>query len=144
MKHEITTQDDADQVLDFFNDFHDGFIQALTLMSGDEMKPNGTQVCTGDFTVQIDFAHENYGPSGQPDGRIVHADFRDVRDFHLDLRDVGQADWTILVLDVEGSGADRLLLKMVYAHLDGQSWQEQKVDLFTFSTATLEERQANQ
>ena len=66
MIRRLKTINDAESILGYFNGFHDGFIKQLTLKSQDEFKAWGHQLCTGNLSLAIIFAHYNYGAGQRP------------------------------------------------------------------------------
>lgn len=102
----LTTAADAEQILDYFNGFHDGFIQHIALHSYDSFVQEGANVTdivhrlTGRFDARIDIAHYNYQHGTQPAHRVVRCEFKNVKDFYLDLRDVASHEWPIKYVDI--------------------------------------------
>ena len=154
MVHHLRTQEDSQHILDFFNGFHDGFIHKLVLRSHDVFTKDGPEITdiahqlTGRFDVRIDIAHYNYGQRTQPHDRIVRCFFRNVRDFHFDLRSTKSFEWPLK--NVELTAGDRVLesgglepcfaLVMMWGRLVDQSWDVRKEHIFTFEEAEFEER----
>lgn len=156
MVYKIENARDAEQVLEHFNYFHDGFIQRVELVSHDRFEQEGpaytdrAHVCTGTFDVSLDIAHYNYGQGEQPCQRLVACRFENVRDFALDLRGHQGHDWPITRIDISevtrakgftpGEAEPALELRLMRPLLvDGTRWERQEHTLFTFSRATLEE-----
>jgi hypothetical protein len=87
---DVTSEETAARALEYFNGFHDGFMQRIVLASQDRIEQDRSQTCTGVFDVEIDFAHYNY-PRGtepfHPHDQIVRAQFRNVQDILADFRD---------------------------------------------------------
>jgi hypothetical protein len=67
---QITSPISAEEVLNCFNGFHDGFIRELLLVSHDWFEDRGVQRLTGDFDLTILFAHYNYGQGEPPPGHL--------------------------------------------------------------------------
>jgi len=87
-RFQVSSAEEAVRVLDYFNGFHDGFMQRIVIESHDEIHSDLSQSCTGLFDVEVDFAHYNYqqgdGPF-HPYNHIVHAVFRNVQDLFCDF-----------------------------------------------------------
>lgn len=151
MAYPIETIQQARETLRYFNDFHDGFIKKLTLISRDAFKADGSQVCTGTFDVEIEFAHYNYPQCPSPYDQTVAGRFVDVRDFCLDLTEMS-FEWSIQSFEIEVAERPRVLsnsteacfvAKLVRAVLDRTgNWLNQESSLFTFKHATFSEVQA--
>ena len=95
MIRRLRTIEDAKSILDYFNGFHDGFIKQLILKSQDEFKDWGHQLCMGDLSLEITFAHYNYAAGERPHTQLVEAKFRQVKDPSVNFS--GQShEWSIL------------------------------------------------
>ena len=151
MAYPIETIQQARETLQYFNDFHDGFITKLTLISRDTFEADGSQVCTGTFDVEIEFAHYNYTQCPSPYDQIIAARFVDVRGFSLDLTTMS-FEWSIQSFEIEVAERGRVLsdsteacflVKLVRAVFDPNGgWQHHESNLFTFKQATFSEIQA--
>lgn len=85
---EVSSAAAADSALDYFNDFHDGFIHRIEIVSRDRFEEIGTQTAEGIYDVRIDLSHYNYRSGDEPFhpvDQIVEATFRDVADIYVDL-----------------------------------------------------------
>ncbi|MGQ0603499.1 MAG: hypothetical protein ACT4QE_17605 [Anaerolineales bacterium] len=148
MIYQIETIQQARETLEYFNYFHDGFIKKLTLVSHDEFEADGSQVCTGTFDVEIEFAHYNYTKSQVPHNQIVAARFVDTCGFWLDLTKMS-FEWSIQSFEIEVAERNRVLsdgtepcflVKLVRDVLDAsRNWQKQESNLFTFKRAIFSE-----
>lgn len=113
-RFDVRTLSEAQHMLDYFNAFHDGFIKRMTVASHDDIDEDHSQICTGLFEVECDFAHYNYGYVSierspkksfrrdsvsplRPYSQVVRARFFDVQDFQIDLGE-GYLGNTILAL----------------------------------------------
>ncbi len=141
-----TAEDGADLV-ERFNGFHDGFVSSVVLRSHDRFEALGTDVTdivhrlTGEFDVVLEFAHYNYDDGSQPPNRVVRAMFRDVRDFHLDLREVHATEWPIqgVELPVRPGPEVRFALTITWGKFRDGQWSTQQATLFTFADAEFTE-----
>jgi hypothetical protein len=148
----LRTENDAREILDQFNGFHDGFIKQLSLRSHDSFEKHGpgeteiTHRCTGTFDAVIQIAHYNY--SGlQPLDRVIQCSFKGVREFCLDLRELMSYEWNIKSVDIqpaqrksENHGAEGCFsLVLAWSKLVGDEWSEQKQQILTFTEAEFEE-----
>ena len=77
---------DAQQAIDYFNGFHDAFIQKLCILSHDHFEERGVQSQTGDFDLTITFAHYNYRNGEPPASQLVEATFRQVKGLEIAFR----------------------------------------------------------
>ena len=144
----ITNRADADQILEHFNGFHDGFIKRLEVTSRDRfsiVEPGDPAIAhelTGRFDAVIDIAHYNY-PVGalQPFDQAIRCRFADVRDLCLDLRGVGESNWPIKVVEIDAAADDpaRFTLVFHWSHLVNNEWSTRSAQLMTFTTAEFEE-----
>jgi hypothetical protein len=143
---------EAAVALDYFNGFHDGFMQRIVVTSHDRIEPDRSQLCTGQFHVAIDFAHYNYADGAPPPSQLVHGEFEEVQDPCLDLR-AALFSSPIIALDVRaarrrpGAGtteADCLALVVTrHYYVEAERrWELREATLFTFARATLAEPQA--
>lgn len=85
-RFQITSAGHAEEALEYFNAFHDGFIRRIAIDSHDRIEGDGSQTCTGLYEVEVIFGPYNY-PAGQlqPFDREVAATFREAQDIRLDL-----------------------------------------------------------
>jgi hypothetical protein len=149
MVRRLQTENDAREILDQFNGFHDGFIKQLSLRSHDSFEKHGpgeteiTHRCTGTFDAVIQIAHYNY--SGlQPLDRVIQCSFKGVRDFCMDLRELKSYEWNIKSVDIQplrssDDGKEGFSLVLSWSKLVGDEWSEQKQQILTFVEAEFEE-----
>ena len=149
----LVTAEDAANVIERFNAFHDGFIQEISLRSRDWFSGEVSDPwslghhCTGEFDAVIDFAHYNYGGTIQPLERIVRVRFRGVADFRFDLHGVKPEDWPIQFVAIEPAtrthsqrGEEACFrLDITWSAFDGEAWESRSEELFTFLRAEFQE-----
>ena len=90
----VTTPEEAQTVLEYFNGFHDGFIRRLTLISYDYFEDRGVQVCSGRLDLELEIAHYNYRSGEPPADQAVYARFTHVRHLHADMPG-NAAEWSL-------------------------------------------------
>jgi hypothetical protein len=154
--YKVSNVREAQQTLELFNYFHDGFIRRVELFSHDRFEQNGpsftdrAHVCTGMFDVTLDIAHYNYGPGDQPHNRLILCRFEEVQSFLLDLRAHQLHDWPITRIDIAEVGRQRaglpgerekaLEVRLLRPRLvEGSRWESQEQILFSFARAVFEE-----
>ena len=81
----VATPEQAEEVLEYFNGFHDGFIKRLSLVSYDYFEARGVQVCSGRLDLELEIAHYNYRNGEPPADQVVHARFTHVRHLHAEM-----------------------------------------------------------
>lgn len=154
MSRHLTTAANVEQILDYFNGFHDGFIQQIVLCSHDSFVqegPNVTDIAhrlTGHFDACIDIAHYNYQHGTQPFHRIVRCEFKNVEDFYFDLRGVSPYEWPIKYVDIrplhkqnsQGKMTSHFTLVFTWSTLIDNTWTERKGQILTFQSAEFSER----
>jgi hypothetical protein len=91
----LTTPEEVEAILEYFNGFHDGFIKKLTLSSHDYFERRGVQACSGRLDLDLVIAHYNYRSGEPPANQLVHARFTHVRHLHADMPG-GAAEWSIV------------------------------------------------
>ncbi len=147
-----SSAEEASAAIDVFNGFHDGFMKRIEILSQDRIQSDRSQTCSGEFDVEIDFAHYNYESGGTPlqaYDRLVRTWFQRVQDLYLDLQQ-GFVGNTIQVLRahagnrrVGGSTAleDCICLRLNRQFLfeESRKWETRETQLFTFSAATFTE-----
>ncbi|MBI1897702.1 MAG: hypothetical protein HYS04_14420 [Acidobacteria bacterium] len=149
----VSSEEAANRALDYFNGFHDGFMQRVVIESQDRIGEDLSQTCTGIFRVEIDFAHYNY-PRGaepfHPHDQIVHAQFRNVQDVFADFSS-GFLGNTIIGLSVgparrHSAGRQaaeqclELRLSRHYYLEEHRRYELRECRLFTFTDATFLEQ----
>ena len=149
----LRSETDARDILDYFNGFHDGFIKEVSLRSYDSFAKEGPEItdiahrCTGRFDAVIDTAHYNYQSGTQPYHRVVRCQFKNVKDFYVDLRDVKSYEWPIKVVDIrpgqrhtEHGGMESCFsLVFSWSKLVDNQWSERREQVFTFQEAEFSE-----
>src|SRR5882672_6192640 len=147
---ELSSVDDAVKMLDYFNGFHDGFIQRIVIESKDRINDDLSQTCTGVFEVEIDFAHYNYAAGADPfhpHNQIVRARFRNVQDIYCDFG-AGFPGNTILGLSVVSANrlkggettAEPCLGLRLARHFylaDERRYEVREAQLFSFTDAVF-------
>jgi hypothetical protein len=98
--HVLTTPEEAETILEYFNGFHDGFIKELTLSSYDYFERRRAQVLSGWLDLELVIAHYNYRNGEPPANQIVHARFTQIRQLHADMPG-GAAEWSIVNVHFE-------------------------------------------
>jgi hypothetical protein len=150
---ELSSVEEATKILDYFNGFHDGFIQRMVIESKDRISEDLSQTCTGLFEVEIDLAHYNYAAGTEPFhpyNQIVRARFRNVQDILCDFRE-GFLGNTILSLSIVAANrlkggettTERCLCLHLARHLclaDERRYELRESPLFTFTAAVFVER----
>ena len=96
----LTTPEEAETILEYFNGFHDGFIKQLTLSSYDYFERRGVQACSGRLDLELVIAHYNYRNGEPPANQVVHARFTHVRHLHTDMPGAA-AEWSIVNVHFE-------------------------------------------
>lgn len=134
----IASMQDARQALEYFNDFHDGFIKRIEIVSRQAFTARGNTLCTSVFDVVLKIAHHNYGDGPWPPNRQIACSFRDVCRVCMDFRDVGDVGWNIYALEIRDA-VGMLSLILHRSHYDGQAWTMRQHELFQFQTAELSE-----
>ena len=153
MSPTLTSDADANNILDHFNGFHDGFIKEVSLRSQDTFEQHGTEVTdighvlTGRFDAMIAIAHYNYGAGTQPYHRIVRCEFTNVKDFLLDLRNVKSEGWPIKVVEIQpgqreneqGRTEPCFFPAFIWSKLVDNQWTTRKAQVLTFEKAEFRE-----
>jgi hypothetical protein len=149
---ELAAVEDAAQILDYFNGFHDGFIQRMVIESQDRINQDLSQTCSGVFDVEMEIAHYNYPAAAgafHPYDQIVRARFRGVQDIVCDFRREFLGN-TIIALSFAAAnrrkgGATTLescLSLRVARHFyleEERRYELKECELFTFTTASFVE-----
>ena len=144
--YNVETVDQARDVIERFNGFHDGFIERLALRSHDHFPERGVHTTTGLLDLEVTFAHYNYGEGEPPPDRRIEATFTAVRDFVATFTGA-PTDWPIigLYLEIDTGIAEsgRLLARLVQPRLvDHARWEHVEALRFTFERARFWERQS--
>jgi len=149
----VSSAEEAANIVERFNGFHDGFMKRIVITSQDEIDEDLSQSCTGVFDVEIDFAHYNYQRGDEPShpyNQIVHARFRNVQDMYCDFREgfLGNTIVSVSIVPVNrrrsGSTATEqclgLQLARQYYLAECRRYELRESQLFTFTDATFREQ----
>jgi hypothetical protein len=92
----LDSEDDARVVDAHFDSFHGSLFSRIELSSSDTFREDGSQVCTGGFTLILELHHRNYKRARRGRGRanLVRGVFREVCNVELFLRGYA-TEWTI-------------------------------------------------
>jgi hypothetical protein len=141
----LTTPEEAETILDYFNGFHDGFIKQLTLSSYDYFERRGAQVCSGRLDLELVIAHYNYRDGEPPANQAVHARFTHVRHLHTDMPG-GAAEWSIMNVHFErgvrptvGTEEPCFYARFLQNRLDKGQWVHHRALGFSFREAEFYE-----
>jgi hypothetical protein len=130
----IATVQDAKRALEYFNDFHDGFVKRIEIVSRQAFTAPGSTICTHVFDAVLKIAHYNYCGGHQPLNRQIACSFRDVSRVFMDFRDLGETGWNINALEIRGSAG--MLIPVLHRNqYDGHAWVIRQHELFQFQTA---------
>ena len=147
---EISTQEEANEALEYFNGFHDGFVKRILILSHDHIDEDFSQTCSGLFDIEIDFAHFNYPPGGQrPFNQLVQARFFMVQDLFWDFQE-GYLGNTIITLAIHPvnrrMGGSTTVEQALALHLGRNFYFEhyrryeyREAQIFTFTKASFRE-----
>lgn len=151
----IEDEESAASILYHFNDFHDGFIKRVEIMSNDYFEQRDmsdimsrSHIVTSKVELQIDIAHYNYGAGGPPFNRHVCLHFTEFYDLNLNIGISNRTDWIIneinmnkvsRPLDTDPAYAMRLfdftMKRSVYDQETG--WVQVEESLFKFANAII-------
>lgn len=141
MRHEVVTVEQAADVVEYFNGFHDGFIRRLTLFSHDTFEDRDTHVTTGPLDLEIVFAHSNYREGAPPFDQTVEARFTSARDLQMNFTGA-PTDWPITSFHLEADAsakpgdAARLRARLIQPRLvDNVRWEHDEALSFSFASA---------
>jgi hypothetical protein len=147
MTHLVTSLDEANRALDYFNSFHDGFIKQLTVISHDEFEARGVQASSERLTLEIIFAHYNYQQDTRPADQRIRARFFEVMNLAIDFSGLSY-EWSINHISFSetertletGQTAACLGASLVQSRLNSRrEWELHEDIRFTFSRAEFEE-----
>ena len=127
MEFAIIDQTSAKKALDYFNDFHDGFIKHLQITSQEYFEPDGGLVVTGEFLLAIDFCHYNYQNHFDNKQQIIQAIFQEVYLISLETSKFEEFGWFISEIAIDQTPDKRFKLKV------------NGIELFDFSNAIFKE-----
>jgi hypothetical protein len=143
----VETIEDAAESLDYFNGFHDGFIKTLIIVSRDEFKGRGAQMCAGELSIELILAHYNYQEDTRPHDQLIEASFNGVKDVSADFSG-NSYEWSISNVSINearrqsenGAIEECLQLIVVQNRLDSaREWRLHDDLSFTFKTCTFRE-----
>jgi hypothetical protein len=144
----VTTSEEAEAVLEYFNGFHDGFIKRLTLVSYDYFEARGVQVCSGRLDLELEIAHYNYRSGEPPADQVVHARFTHVRHLHADMPG-NAAEWSLANVHFErgtrpmaGTEEPCFHARFLQNRLDEGEWVLHEALSFSFREAEFRESPA--
>ena len=149
----VSSEETGARALEYFNGFHDGFMQRIVFESQDQIGKDLSQSCTGMFDVEIDFAHYNYQQGSEPfhpHNQIVRAEFRNVQDILTDFGG-GFLGNTIISLSIAPVNLRRagqiaaerclgLRLARHYYLEEERRYEHRESQLFTFTDARFVEQ----
>lgn len=143
----INNLSEAEAMLAYFNNFHDGFIKQFAIISHDRFETRGVQTSNERLTLDITFAHYNYQQDTKPAHQLIQARFFEVMNLALDFRGLSY-EWSINHLTIfetqrileDGQTAACLGLSLVQSRLKPRREWELHEDVgFTFSRAEFVE-----
>lgn len=117
MKFLVTTLREAQDILSYFAEFHDAYIESMTLRSRYETLPEIQRLYPG-FDVTIVFSHNSYA-NDNPYTRKVVAEFLDVSDYRFELRDIKSGTFFIINTLIQQVEDDNLALEIEFSECDG-------------------------
>ncbi len=147
----VSTPEETVAAIESFNGFHDGHEADRDHIARHD-EPDYGQTCSGEFDVEIDFAHYNYESGETPlqaHDRLVRARFQRVQYLYLDLQQ-GFVGNTIQFLRAHAgnrcAGGSTALEDCICLRLGrsffleaARQWETRETQLFTFATATFTE-----
>ena len=150
---EIDSLESASEFLDYFYDFHDGFIKRFMVISQDEFteKTKGdhlsrAHVITEEVVCRVDIAHYNYGAGGPPYNRKVCIVFEDFEELEIGINSSIQESYSIQEvkiyqvsrkLETDPNFSKRFLeFKVVYdVYNQSSGWNQMEHPLCLFNKA---------
>jgi hypothetical protein len=144
---QVRSVDEGVEAMEYFNASHDGFIKRFLIMSQDYFLPDKSQMCTGSFNAELDFAHYNYREGQPPPNQLIRAVFIEVQDALCDFRD---ALHSLPITKLEVVGGTRvsgnstepepcLVLHVTNKLLQDGQWVPRTYQMFTFKEAVFSE-----
>ncbi|HEX9921836.1 MAG TPA: hypothetical protein VGD99_04175 [Anaerolineae bacterium] len=147
MPHLVTSLNEAETALDYFNGFHDGFIKQLAIISHDRFEARGVQASGERLALEITLAHYNYQQDTKPAQQLIKVRFFEVMNLSLEFSGLSY-EWSInhatfsetqRTLE-DGRTAACLGTSLVQSRLNSQrEWELHEDVRFTFSRAEFEE-----
>lgn len=135
----IAAPAEANEALDYFNGFHDGFIRELKLRSHDRFEARGAQELSGRLDLEIVFAHYNYRSGEPPADQLVHARFTRVSALVADFP-LTHGEWFIDRLEVAAGDGGGLMARLFQHRLVDGAWTTAEDLRFAFESAEMEEQ----
>ena len=87
---EIDSIESASEFLQYFYNFHDGFVKRFVVVSRDEFTERNKgdhlsrgHVITNEVVCRVDIAHYNYGAGGPPYNRVVSIVFEEFEELDI-------------------------------------------------------------
>lgn len=143
----VTNIHEAKALINYFNGFHDAFIQRLSIISHDIFQERDIQTATDRLDLEIAFAHYNYQNGERPHNQLVEARFHEVMGLELSFSGL-LYEWSVNALDVdtasrilESPEIELCLKAAVYQHRLNQErvWENHEDLSFTFMWAEFVE-----
>ncbi len=154
-RFQIADKAQAVAALDYFNGFHDGFIKRIEITSHDRMEDDRSQLCTGEFDLEMDIAHYNYAMRDtrshkpfHPHDQLIRLNFQRVQDVLCDLR---EARMSHVIIGFEIHAGERCpaaglpterCLRVDYTRhhrVDSERWETRSYPMLTFTEAEFRE-----
>ena len=147
MRFTIDQLSGALEAIEYFNAFHDGFIQELTVRSHHTFPQVGEQQSLGPFDLDLLIAHYNYDEGRRPHDQVIRAHFDGVRDVAASFSGSG-FEWSIdgvEAVDAQRQADDRqtescLRFTITQKRLvEPSRWVAHEDLAFTFRSAVFDE-----
>jgi hypothetical protein len=145
VSYPVATPEQALLALAYFNQFHDGFIRRLALISHDTFEARGVHTLSGRLDLELDLAHYNYREGEPPADQVVELRFTGVRDLWIDLP-YTNGEWAIIAFRIApanrsafGKEESCLAASMLHHRLEEGRWTSREVLRFTFGDAEFTE-----
>ncbi len=145
--HRIFSLSEAKTAIDYFNGFHDGFIQQLVLDSRDKFEARGVHQLSGWLDLELTIAHYNYQQDKRPFDQLIQAKFFQLKDLVVNFS--GQPhEWPIISFDIRAAERTNQINQQVkcfwavfsFSHLQhDQTWDLEDDLVFTFAHAEIKE-----
>lgn len=145
MHFRVRSIDEARAAIDYFNAFHDGFVQSLRLVSRDRFESREAHVTTGLLDLEVVFTHNNYDQGRPEPNQRIEASFSGVRDFRAAFTG-NPVDWPVMSFEILSSAQEnvapesRLRAVLVQPRLTPENrWERAEAMTFSFSSAEFRE-----
>lgn len=135
---EVTSGEQAREVTELFNAFHDGFIRRLTVISHAEFEDIGVHRVTGPLELDIEFAHYNYDRGDPPADRRVEARFVGVRNLQVAFSGA-ESDWPITSFELDEIDGGACEARLLQPRLVAGAWSHAAAMSFSFESAVFRE-----